>query len=120
MESTQSRLTFVNSAYTLIKGYGFDGIDLGWEFPENKPKKIRSALGSAWHTFKKTFKTTVIDENAAEHKDQFVSLVRELRGALKNENLLLTLSVLPNVNSSGNSKFFLLERFYYLFGCSIL
>ncbi|RZC35113.1 Glyco hydro 18 domain containing protein [Asbolus verrucosus] len=101
LESTTHRLAFVNSAYTLIKAYGFDGLDLAWEFPENKPKKIRSSLGSAWHSFKKKIGgTKVIDENAADHRDQFVSLVRELRGAFKAENILLTLTVLPNVNST--------------------
>lgn len=102
METTTRRLSFVNSAYTLIKAYGFDGLDLAWEFPENKPKKIRSKLGSIWHSVKKTVGgTKVIDENAADHRDQFVSLVRELRGAFKAENLLVTLTVLPNVNSTG-------------------
>ncbi|KAJ3656208.1 hypothetical protein Zmor_015303 [Zophobas morio] len=101
LESTTSRLAFVNSAYTIVKAYGFDGLDLAWEFPENKPKKIRSKIGGIWHSIKKTVGgTKVLDENAAEHRDQFVSLVRELRGAFKAENLLLTLTVLPNVNST--------------------
>lgn len=38
-------MAFLNSAHTLIKNFGFDGLDLAWEFPETKPKKIRSALG---------------------------------------------------------------------------
>ena len=95
-------MAFVNSAYTIVKAYGFDGLDLAWEFPENKPKKIRSKIGGIWHSIKKTVGgTKVLDENAAVHRDQFVSLVRELRGAFKAENLLLTLTVLPNVNSTG-------------------
>lgn len=92
----------MNSAYTLIKAYGFDGLDLAWEFPENKPKKIRSKLGSIWHSVKTSVAgKKVIDENAAQHREQFISLVRELRGAFKAENLLVTLTVLPNVNSTG-------------------
>lgn len=38
-------MAFVNSAHTLVKSFGFDGLDLAWEFPETKPKKIRSSLG---------------------------------------------------------------------------
>ncbi|EFA03805.1 imaginal disc growth factor 2 precursor [Tribolium castaneum] len=121
LETTTRRLAFVNSAYTLVKAYGFDGLDLAWEFPENKPKKIRSKLGSIWHSVKKTVAgDKVLDENAAEHREQFVSLVRELRGAFKAENLLVTLTVLPNVNStvyydpralSPNLEFVVLEAF---------
>lgn len=44
---------------------------------------------------------SVIDENAEQHKEQFTALVREIRNAFRHDGLLLTLSVLPNVNSSG-------------------
>lgn len=43
----------------------------------------------------------MIDENADEHRHQFTSLVSEMKNALKGENLLLTVTVLPNVNSTG-------------------
>lgn len=102
LESSTHRLAFVNSAYTLVKGFGFDGLDLAWEFPENKPKKIRSSLGSIWHSVKKTVGgTTLLDENADDHREQFVGLVRELKNAFRAENLLVTMTVLPNVNSTG-------------------
>lgn len=45
LETTAHRLAFINSAHTLVKGFGFDGIDLAWEFPETKPKKIKSGFG---------------------------------------------------------------------------
>lgn len=45
IESLEHRMAFVNSAHTLVKSFGFDGLDLAWEFPETKPKKIRSSLG---------------------------------------------------------------------------
>lgn len=44
---------------------------------------------------------SVIDEKAEEHKEQFTALVRELRNSFRHDGLLLTLSVLPNVNSTG-------------------
>jgi GH18 family chitinase len=34
----------VNSAHSLVKNFGFDGLDLAWEFPETKPKKIRGKI----------------------------------------------------------------------------
>lgn len=49
LESVAGRSAFINSAYSLIKTYDFDGIDLAWQFPPNKPKKIRNAISmSQW------------------------------------------------------------------------
>ncbi|XP_066141897.1 chitinase-like protein Idgf4 [Euwallacea fornicatus] len=101
LESSTHRLAFVNSAHTLVTGFGFDGIDLAWEFPETKPKKIKSGFGKFWSSVKKTFTgETVLDENAQEHRDQFTALVRELKNTFKPDNLLLSLTVLPNVNNT--------------------
>lgn len=46
LESNDGQLAFINSAYTLLKTYDFDGLDLSWQFPSNKPKRIRSSLGT--------------------------------------------------------------------------
>lgn len=45
LESSGGRQTFINSVYTLLKTYDFDGLDLAWQFPPNKPKRIRSTTG---------------------------------------------------------------------------
>lgn len=45
LESSTSRISFINSVYDLIKTYDFDGLDLAYEFPKTKPKKIRSSVG---------------------------------------------------------------------------
>lgn len=45
LESSTSRISFINSAYDLIKTYDFDGMDLAYDFPKIKPKKIRSGVG---------------------------------------------------------------------------
>nr|WNT43926.1 chitinase-like protein Idgf4 [Monochamus alternatus] len=101
LETSTHRLAFVNSAHTLIKGFGFDGIDLAWEFPETKPKKIKSGFGAFWSGLKhKIAGESVIDENAEQHREQFTSLVKELKGAFRPDNLLISLTVLPNVNST--------------------
>lgn len=122
-------MAFVNSAHTLVKSFGFDGLDLAWEFPETKPKKIRSSigkktrifniqleylkfvLGSFWHGLKKKIVgEKVIDEKAAEHKEQFVALVREIKNVFRHDGLLLSLTVLPNVNSSGKNLQFVFHK----------
>lgn len=50
LENPQAFAIFINSAYTLIKQYHFDGLDLAWQFKQNKPKRIRSGIGNIhWH-----------------------------------------------------------------------
>lgn len=101
LESVDHRLAFINSAKDIVKHYAFDGLDLAWEFPETKPKKIRSSIKSFFVNLKhKIVGESVIDEKAEEHKEQFTALVRELRNSFRHDGLLLTLSVLPNVNST--------------------
>nr|AXY94732.1 imaginal disc growth factor [Galleria mellonella] len=102
LESAQARTAFVNSGVLLAQQYGFDGIDLAWQFPRIKPKKVRSTLGSVWHSFKKAFGTTPVDDKETEHREGFTALVRELKQALNavRPNMQLSVTILPNVNSS--------------------
>nr|XP_023014132.1 chitinase-like protein Idgf4 isoform X2 [Leptinotarsa decemlineata] len=91
IESVDSRLVFVNSAKDLVKNYGFDGLDLAWEFPETKPKKIQSGFKKFWSGLKHTFVSeSVIDEKADEHREQFTAFVREFRNNFRHDGLLLT------------------------------
>lgn len=101
LENPTGRMRFINTAYALVKTYGFDGMDLAWQFPKNKPKKVHSGIGSFWKGFKKVFTgDTIIDEKADEHKEQFTALLRDLKNAFRPDNFLLSTTVLPNVNSS--------------------
>ncbi|XP_044732058.1 chitinase-like protein EN03 [Chrysoperla carnea] len=100
LESAEARTSFVNSAFSFLRVYGFDGLDLAWEFPETKPKKIHGTLGSVWKGIKKVFGSTKIDENEEAHREQFADLVRLTKAAFKPDKLMLTLSVIPNVNNS--------------------
>lgn len=45
LEASTARIAFINSAYDLIKTYGFDGLDLAFEFPKIKVKKTRGSVG---------------------------------------------------------------------------
>lgn len=102
LESMGARQSFINSAYALIKTYDFDGIDLAWQFPPNKPKKIKGTLGSLWSGFKHSIGigNNPVDEKADEHKEEFTALVREVKNAFRHDNYIVSLTVLPNVNST--------------------
>ncbi|XP_045530770.1 chitinase-like protein EN03 isoform X2 [Pieris brassicae] len=100
LESPQARTAFVNSGMLLAEQHGFDGIDLAWQFARIKPKKVRSTWGSIWHGIKKTFGTTLVDDKEAEHREGYTALVREMKQAMSLKQMQLSISVLPNVNSS--------------------
>lgn len=60
-------------------------------------------IGGIWSKVKHTFvDPSVPDENAEQHKEQFTALVREIKNAFRPDGLLISLTVLPNVNSTGN------------------
>lgn len=101
LESAGSRTAFVNSVYSTLKTYDFDGLDLAWQFPQTKPKRIRGWTGKVWHGFKKLFTgDSVLDPKSEEHREEFSALVRDLKNALAPENFMLGLTVLPHVNES--------------------
>ncbi|GAB0099582.1 Imaginal disc growth factor [Sergentomyia squamirostris] len=101
LESSMGRISFINSAYELVKSYDFDGLDLSWQFPTVKPKKIRGTVSSFFHKLKKPFTSdTVIDEKWEEHREEFTALVRELKNSFRHDNYQLSVTVMPNVNSS--------------------
>lgn len=96
--------SFVASARQIIEEYGFDGIDLAWQFPDVRIKQ-RGTLSSIWHKIKKTlgYSKGSQDLQANEHKIGFTSLIKQLNVALKPDGHLVTASVLPHTNYS--SKF---------------
>lgn len=101
LENGGSRTAFVNSVHSLLKTYEFDGLDMAWQFPQTKPKRIRGWSGKLWHGFKKLFTgDSVLDPKAEEHKEEFTALVRDLKSAFLHEKFLLGLTVLPHVNES--------------------
>ncbi|KAH8282574.1 hypothetical protein KR054_008458 [Drosophila jambulina] len=102
LEGEKVRQTaFIRSAYDLVKNYGFDGLDLAYQFPKNKPRKVHGELGSAWKSIKKLFTGDfIVDPNAALHKEQFTAFVRDVKDSLRADGFLLSLTVLPNVNST--------------------
>ncbi|XP_017153917.1 chitinase-like protein Idgf1 [Drosophila miranda] len=96
-----SQQNFIDSSMILLKRNGFDGLDLAFQLPRNKPRKVHGSIGGYWKQFKKLFTGDfVVDPQAEQHRAQFTDLVGNLHQAFSNANLMLTLTVLPNVNST--------------------
>ncbi|XP_023296099.2 chitinase-like protein Idgf1 [Lucilia cuprina] len=92
---------FIHSSINLLKTNGFDGLDLAFQFPRNKPRKVHSQIGMVWKKFKKLFTGNfIVDTDAETHKEQFTDFVGDLKNAYNIANLSLSLTVLPNVNST--------------------
>lgn len=102
LESNTGRISFTNSVNVVLKTFGFDGLDLAFQFPKIKPRKVRSSIGSVWHSFKKTVGVAgkPVDENSETHKAQFSSLVTELKNSFRIDHYELSVTVLPNVNAT--------------------
>jgi len=98
LETSESRNSFKASVSAELTKYGFDGLDLAWQFPKLRPKQQHGALKRAWSSFKGWFSSSSIDSKAEEHKEQFATLVRELRLELQRGGKQLTLSMLPHVD----------------------
>lgn len=47
LENVHWRRLFVQSACDLVKVYGFDGLNIAWEFPPIKPRKFRGRIGKS-------------------------------------------------------------------------
>uniref|UniRef100_A0A1I8P709 GH18 domain-containing protein n=1 Tax=Stomoxys calcitrans TaxID=35570 RepID=A0A1I8P709_STOCA len=92
---------FIYSSLAMLKNNGFDGLDLAFQFPRNKPRKVHGTIGTVWKKFKKLFTGNfIVDVDAETHKQQFTEFAKDLRTAYDRSNLSLTLTVMPNVNST--------------------
>ncbi|XP_060649792.1 chitinase-like protein Idgf2 [Drosophila nasuta] len=71
----EKQIQFIESAYALVKKYGFDGLDLAYQFPRSMPANI------------------------LKRKEQFNDFIQYLaRLRFRINGLLLTLTMLPRVN----------------------
>lgn len=115
LESSATRLSFVNSVYALITAYNFDGIDLAWQFPANPPVKAQaSTFGTLWAGVKAFVGSApFVDEHVDDHRIGFAELVQEFRRSLGAENLIVSVTINPNVPLSKyrtNNKYLLYSR----------
>lgn len=109
------RGTFVSSTRAFVQKYGFDGIDLAWQFPLIRVKQ-RSKLGSVWHKIKKTFGYAKgsKDLQADEHKAGFTALVKQLKLAMRPDGYLVTASVIPHTNYTSKLEVFSIKQIFFL------
>uniref|UniRef100_A0A1I8M6Y6 GH18 domain-containing protein n=1 Tax=Musca domestica TaxID=7370 RepID=A0A1I8M6Y6_MUSDO len=120
---------FINSVLGFLRNYQFDGLDLAYQLPEEKPILDESLLKRVFSAAKEKVSSN-LDKNkvptkvvsVAERRMQFTQLIGDLKQAMRGSNLLLSLTVLPNVNSSlyfnvpvimGNLDFVTLATFDY-------
>lgn len=110
--NTRSQENFINSASTFLRKYSFDGLDLAYQFPHNKSKK--SSAKKILDKGKKLLKNNPIankfvpkkskkvggSSKVLMQKQQFTALVNRLKNTLRRDRLLLTLTVLPHVNTT--------------------
>lgn len=103
LENLAYRTAFINSAQKIVKTYGFHGLDLAWQFPETPASQhSNNSLKRAWMALKTWFNPPKpIDPQAEQHKGQFLQFLRELRNGLSTVGSIVTLTVLPNVDVSG-------------------
>ncbi|XP_066904777.1 chitinase-like protein EN03 [Halyomorpha halys] len=99
LEKPARRTAFVDSVVELLAKYGFDGIDLAWQFPHQEEKTTKSAMGSIWQKITSAFGSGV-DKKASLHRDFFIALCRELKAELRPDNRILSLAVLPHINAT--------------------
>ncbi|TMW40679.1 hypothetical protein DOY81_014241 [Sarcophaga bullata] len=76
----QTQNDFLKEIKNFLKVYHFDGLDLAFPFPRNKPRKVHSG--------------------ADKHKQQYTDLVTEIGEEFAKDKLNLSMTVLPNVNST--------------------
>ena len=97
--SDETQKGFIESVLYLLRSYKFDGLDLAYQFPRidyNAKEEVWKSLmkSKSFGNFYETNKTI------ESHKEQFSELVHNLRKALQHHELLLGLTVLPNINAS--------------------
>uniref|UniRef100_A0A6P4FDE9 LOW QUALITY PROTEIN: chitinase-like protein Idgf1 n=1 Tax=Drosophila rhopaloa TaxID=1041015 RepID=A0A6P4FDE9_DRORH len=103
---------FIDSSMIMLRRNGFDGLDLAFQLPRNKPRKVHGSIGTYWKSFKKLFTGDfIVDPQAEQHKSQFTDLVGNLKSAFRTANLMLSLTILPNVNSTW---YFDVPKLHYL------
>lgn len=67
--------------------------------------------GSIWSSIKHTVTGSSKDDHEKEHKEQFTAMVRELGAALRGNNHILTMTVMPHVNYQGKIEHFTPKSF---------
>ncbi|XP_065357097.1 chitinase-like protein Idgf3 [Calliphora vicina] len=97
----ETQKSFIESALYLLRSYKFDGLDLAFQFPRNN-NNVKGIINAPWKSLRKLFANRLneTDNKEEDHRTQFSVLVQNLKKAFKPHDLMLSLTVLPNVNAS--------------------
>lgn len=87
---------FINSSLEILKQYGFNGLDLAFALPRNEPRKATS-VAMFWNDVTNMLGGSKKMDAYKQHYTRFVSDLKEAYNAAR---LTLTMTVLPNVNST--------------------
>ncbi|KAM7352861.1 chitinase-like protein Idgf3 [Cochliomyia hominivorax] len=91
---------FIKSVMEILIKYNFDGVSLDLPLPKRKQNPVSKK--TIWQTFINFFvrdKENIIQKHPEEYKFRLTSLIQKLSRTLKEHNAILTLNVLPNVDS---------------------
>lgn len=99
LEQSEHRKSFQASVLAELNNNGFDGIDLAWQFPKNRPKLQQGVFKRVWGSLRGWFSSSSVDEKSEEHREQFATLLEELQSDLRRGGQLLTVSMLPHVSA---------------------
>ncbi|KAI8124983.1 Chitinase-like protein Idgf3 [Lucilia cuprina] len=99
LEDRQATKILIKSLMDVLIKYKFDGLSLDFPLPTVLPTEpVRIKI---WKYFINLFKIHHFDTDPKymEHKDQLTILIQLLKAHFNERNLMLTLNVLPNVDS---------------------
>lgn len=101
---SRRRLAFINSAHALVQRYGFDGIDLAWQFPiDGKSGKLSGfqdfidRLYLAFGLDRRFSRGTL---ESQEYREAFSVFVQEFHEAFERDQLIVSVTVNPRVTLS--------------------
>lgn len=108
LETTlENQNNFINSIVKILKTYKFDGIDLAYQFPKERVEKPQNDPIKFWRGVRNALKSQEVQQpRGSKYKKPFSKLIMNLHDELKANNMLLSLSVLPNVNGKCTLFFF--------------
>ncbi|XP_061400483.1 chitinase-like protein Idgf1 [Musca vetustissima] len=94
-EDNHRRGKFIERTMEILKLYEFDGVDLAFPLPRNKPKE-ESNMAAFLNDVNRMF----AGDKRNEYRHFYSKFIAELKEACDIKHLDLTMTVLPNVNSS--------------------
>nr|UDL18267.1 imaginal disc growth factor [Bemisia tabaci] len=103
VETPEKRTTFINSVHKTIMDYNYDGVDLGWQWPESFREEDKPIMETGFISSVKGLFGLVKEkfrEEQSVYREGFSALVRELKAVLKPDNKILSISALPHVNTT--------------------